>query len=524
MKTTGLLTTLLLTVIVLAMHGQTTVRLDSMSRLPTGRLLDEGSEAAASGDMDRALSAFVLLDRRYDPAAPAEEKQRFVKAYEAYGNALYERGWYGPSMDANLQARKIAEDNGIKPLLATLYANIGNLYAVNGNYNDAKGYYLRSLTAADDTARNVRARALNNLVGVCHLLGLADSAAIYARQFERSGLRDRRYDYDVAMNNAMVAEGYGHAETALMQYRRAVALCSERGLPPGYDGAAWSCMGRVFEQQGDLDSALVYLNRALGVVVRDGQTTEHIDVLRQLASVYSGLHQRDKALECKARYLELSDSVNLSDETKRLRTSQMLYDIDSQARTIMYLDASRTTQRRWMVALSVALAVAAALTVSLYRQKKKLKRAWSDLYELNRERAEQPDPGARRRLPLSDEVRENLAREIMRVMDETDDYCSPDFSLETLAASTGSNPRYVSEVINDVMGKNFRALLNEYRVRRAMQRLDDTEHYGHLTIKAIAESVGYRSQSTFITVFTRQTGLKPSLYQRLAAERRGKEE
>lgn len=75
-------------------------------------------------------------------------------------------------------------------------------------------------------------------------------------------------------------------------------------------------------------------------------------------------------------------------------------------------------------------------------------------------------------------------------------------------------------MINDEYGINFRAFLNRYRVKEAMRRLEDIDNYGHLTLKAIAESIGYRSQATFISVFTKETGLKPGIYQRLASERR----
>ena len=50
--------------------------------------------------------------------------------------------------------------------------------------------------------------------------------------------------------------------------------------------------------------------------------------------------------------------------------------------------------------------------------------------------------------------------------------------------------------------------------------LEDEERFGNLTIKAISESVGYKSHSTFINVFVRQTGLKPSLYQSLSRARK----
>ena len=84
---------------------------------------------------------------------------------------------------------------------------------------------------------------------------------------------------------------------------------------------------------------------------------------------------------------------------------------------------------------------------------------------------------------------------------------------------TNSNSRYVSQVINDVYGMNFRALVNDFRIKKAIIRMTDTENYGNFTIRAIAESVGYKSQANFINVFTKITGLKPSTYLRLLKEK-----
>ena len=83
----------------------------------------------------------------------------------------------------------------------------------------------------------------------------------------------------------------------------------------------------------------------------------------------------------------------------------------------------------------------------------------------------------------------------------------------------GSNSRYVSQVINDVYKENFRTFLNSYRVKKAMIRMNDEKGYGHYTIRAIAESVGYKSQANFINIFTRLTGMKPSIYQKISRER-----
>jgi AraC-like DNA-binding protein len=76
----------------------------------------------------------------------------------------------------------------------------------------------------------------------------------------------------------------------------------------------------------------------------------------------------------------------------------------------------------------------------------------------------------------------------------------------------------VSQVINEQMGKNFNALLNEYRIQEACRRFNDIANYGNYTIEAIGNSVGYNSRSTFITQFKSVTGLTPSEFQKMAKE------
>ncbi len=74
------------------------------------------------------------------------------------------------------------------------------------------------------------------------------------------------------------------------------------------------------------------------------------------------------------------------------------------------------------------------------------------------------------------------------------------------------------QVIHEKWGENFNSFLNSYRIKEACRRLGDIDHYGQLTIEAIATGVGFRSRTSFVTSFKRITGLTPSEYQRLARE------
>ena len=51
-------------------------------------------------------------------------------------------------------------------------------------------------------------------------------------------------------------------------------------------------------------------------------------------------------------------------------------------------------------------------------------------------------------------------------------------------------------------------------------RLENPEKYGRLTIRAIGESVGFQSVSTFTAAFQKATGLTPAVYMKYSAGQR----
>ena len=118
------------------------------------------------------------------------------------------------------------------------------------------------------------------------------------------------------------------------------------------------------------------------------------------------------------------------------------------------------------------------------------------------------------------EKKQKLLGQINEVLNNVSSISDPDFSLQKLAEAVGSNTKYVSQVINEYYNKNFKTLLNEYRLREATRRLNDQEHYGNMTIQAIYEEVGYKNAVSFIRAFKRMYGITPSEYQKKVSEKR----
>lgn len=548
---------------------------DSLSKLSAESLFKAGIDAFGSSDFDKSIRIFSMMCPLYDENGDKDSQLLFAACFNHYGNLLYKRGAYASAMEYYLKARKIAEQFDDEDLLGDVLANIGNIYAASEDYESAIDFFRKGLYHSRNSSDYpLRTMLVNNLFAANYLNGNLDSAKYYCSMYEKLPVeqRNRRYRYDVYLNKGMLSESAGKYNAATFYYKKAAEYSKAVKLPILCEEAAYSCLAKHYDNVGKLDSALFYLHEAEAVARKVQSQRPLVEVLRQLATVYDKKRNIEKALEYKTEYLDLADSISIQEEFIRLKNSQMLYEMDQNASTIKGLNAEKTYQRQWLLVLSGAIIIFCLLVAALIYQKNKLKKVCADLYERNDrqlteeiryksrikqleetlttlEQAEQnesedvsetntPDSSSQdtnddsasseeaagRKFMSNEMLRKRILKDILNVMENTEDFCATDFSLERLAASINSNARYVSEVINDEFHKNFRSMLNEYRIKKAMLRLSDIPNYGNLTIKAIAESVGYKSQGTFISVFTKFTGLKPSLYQKLALEKERNEE
>ncbi|MBD5356329.1 MAG: tetratricopeptide repeat protein [Bacteroides sp.] len=519
-------------------HSTATLRtLDSISGVGTARLVEDGERMFSQGDYDSALNIFTVVCRRYDESAGKDMQKIFANAYNRYGNILYKRGAYSLAMDSYLKMRQIAEGHGLGDELAVAYVRIGNIYAASGDYTSAADFYKRALEVPEikNNPGDAYQLALNNLFAASLLAGNIEESRKYLDLYRKefgSGKISGRIEFDILLAEGLLAMESGRTRKALDEYNAALVSAMIYDLDPLCEGSVYSCMGNAYKSLGKSDSAIYCLRKAADIAATAGNGRLLVESLRDIADFYEHRRMPDSANFYKASYLNLADSISYQEEVNKLKSSQMLYELDKSEFTIRNLSAQKQTQSAIIIVIAVAAVICIVLVIILLIQNKKLRAAWVDLYERSSQQLNgdntlvkvetAEDMPEERKLVIDADTRNKIADAILNYMENSDGYCSSDFSLERLAGEIGYNPRYVSEVINVEFNKNFRALLNEYRVRKAMIRLQDTENYGNYTIKAISESVGYKSQATFISVFTKITGLKPGIYQKLARERNGK--
>lgn len=85
-----------------------------------------------------------------------------------------------------------------------------------------------------------------------------------------------------------------------------------------------------------------------------------------------------------------------------------------------------------------------------------------------------------------------------------------EITLDDVAKSLNYSKYYISHVISETFGCNFRPLINSYRIRMAQNLLLSTNK----SIGEIAYECGFNNQSSFNRIFLKHTGSTPSAFRR----------
>jgi len=114
---------------------------------------------------------------------------------------------------------------------------------------------------------------------------------------------------------------------------------------------------------------------------------------------------------------------------------------------------------------------------------------------------------------LNIEFYKDLKSKLLTIMEDEKLYLDSSLTIHSLANQINSNNKYLSQLINNDLKKNFVMFVNEYRIREAKKLLLDTSN-NNLTIESIGYEAGFKSKSAFNAVFKKITNQTPSEYRK----------
>lgn len=104
-----------------------------------------------------------------------------------------------------------------------------------------------------------------------------------------------------------------------------------------------------------------------------------------------------------------------------------------------------------------------------------------------------------------------IEEKLIQIMEVEEQFLHPDFSLSKLALLTEISSKEVSDYINKVHKCNVSEYINKYRVEKVKAILD-SKAFENYTLEAISREAGFKSKSSFNSIFKKHTTLTPSQY------------
>lgn len=539
---------------VLLCHAQS---YEQMSKMNIGELVSVGTEQLTKVNKPKqALMAFNIAMGKYRQDLTDEDKRQCMKA--CYGAWLVYFNYYcnyQKAFESIMLARDIADN--LHQNEPKIYLLAGNIYQTMSEQNRdnrlmrrAYTYYYKALMMALDSRDQSSVDiCFSNLLTSAHSLdsinGVEKAWKVYSSlPVEKQNVR-RIYNHEAYRMYLL-----WHKKL----YSQAIAVAEKliRVTPATGEYVrllvnAWLIKARLLYAQGDRMGALQSLNAPARLARQFSMKDAMLEIYGLKAQILKSDGRSAEASDNYEKYLALKDSLYISRQLSNIDEMQFGYDLKKKDENLR----TATAQRQLLMVISVALmAIALMLVVMLLvikAKNRKLRESNRQLYlksvaqlksdanerilthkyeqeisNLQKNMSVDSEQGRQRYKGsgLSENDKGLVLAQIKKVMENVDEFCSPDFSVARLSSLAGYKQKEISEVIHDFYNCNFNVFLNEYRIREACRRVVENNEFTRLTIQGMANSVGFRSRSAFIAAFKRFAGLTPSEYIRLSAQER----
>ncbi|MEO7121429.1 MAG: ATP-binding protein [Ginsengibacter sp.] len=278
----------------------------------------------------------IKSSNKYQLSSTKAYSDNLMYVQEIIASLLHSLGNYPKALEIRLENLGLAEEQNDKSTLLWAISNLTNDYVSMKDYrhvlsygkvmdsilsklkNDSKDFAFWSFQTNSITAN------------AFYKLQLLDSALYYAKKVDFSFGNSFDFPFYASTNNLLLANIYSvkdDNDSAFYHYRAAIpffARIGAFGLGLSYEGLA-----RLFQKQGNLDSALYYARMSIGFFQNNKNTVKSwgensntfiADISPLLAEIYKANGQPDSAYKYLLLSVNLKDSLYNTDKERQFQT------------------------------------------------------------------------------------------------------------------------------------------------------------------------------------------------------------
>ena len=545
------------------------------TKLSFQQLYDTSKYFFNNNNIDTALIFYnLLISKTSIKDSDIDRQKKMIEVYNYTAIIYCKMCDYRTGYEYLIKALLLSDKYNLDSYKAKIYSNIGTIYSMFGKNDITKTYYLSALNYCQDSsdiililnnfgAEEAKNNNLDSAFFYCNKalqiskrhdnLHLHSVLFITAFTYHQGKLYDSAYNYyhlalDVAQQNNNIER-----EAKILSHLG--NLFFEINKP---DSALhYLELSRVIAEKNNFFDTMSYIYQILSQIEESKKNaTKALEYYKKYSNLKDSVFNN-------AKFGEINQLQRLYEVSKtNQQIEQLIIEQNINEKTIFY---QKITQQVILTALLI-VSIAFAL---FFLQNKKLRKAYKVLFEKNLKiiklqekkpesilesitesstesiqdnstesvpdnsteniqdssteivpdsstenfsdnSTEIPSDKSKKNV-LSDKAQKELINKILSFMKSSSLIFEADFSLYKLSESIQVNHLYVSHSINNVLRKNFRSFLNEYRIQESLRLFSksDTAIY---TIEFVASQVGFKSRTSFRNAFKEIIGVNPNYF------------
>ncbi len=487
------------------------------------KMLEKGKDFLNQGQKDSALICFSLIT---DKATNDKtiKTEIMVNAYICKWQTLFYHFYdYGKSIESLDQAELYCQNDSrirsqIELYRGITYHTIGIQCSDTSYLRKAFCKYKSAMNKTDLTKADL---IISNALELSFVTDNWQSIDFIWMEYQKMyiGKESNVHKYNVMMHRGFDKIFQGEYNEAVAIFNDQISEINTPSYNLRYRLMAYINKARALDRCGNYSQALKCLDYTETLTDSCNVKDAQLEIYKIKSDIYRHAGNREASDRYNIKYLVLKGDILSYKQISNLTEHNFLSQLKSISDD---LHKTKTHQQLMQTIICISGIFTLAILILLYilfRKNKSLREKNLKLYNnieiLNKKQAEKyknSNLDERAKIVLQDKIRE--------VMEENEEIYSCEFSAHRLSEIVGEQYKHISQIINECYGSNFNAYLNGYRVQEACRRMSDQEAWGHLTIEAIAQSVGFKARSSFIKAFKSKTGLTPTEYLKMASQGR----
>lgn len=444
--------------------------------------------------------AMLLADSLYNYASTKKER---YKSLMLKADILERKADHGEAIQHASSALKLAEQHNDFNYQARIYSFLSRQYRTIGFRDKGKASLKKGIAVSlnsddENEVINYRAMADQEMAEYALEENHYEQAIAYLQLAIFSYKREDNSKFR-NLNIGKCQEMLGRANMALHNSKEALEYFRQANHNIAQADAAdtaWAAhiykgLGEAFMAVEKIDSAQIYLEKALTIAERCKQNSLKQSVYKSVSEFYKQRQMMDSFVVYNSKFNKILEST----------TAKKKVIVNNAYRTLdVYTPSTFLTKNTYSIIGANVIVIALIVGVVFITKKKQTAQTKSE-HKTNENKSTE--------LVLSQKKEEEILKKLSE-FEDSGDFLDKDISLSVLIARMNTNTKYLRQVLKKHRHKDYTHYINKLRITYIVQKLNAHPEYLTYKISYLADECGFSSHSKFSANFKRVMHISPS--------------